>query len=123
VDTSAWIAFLRPGSTSMSNQVEALIEQDAAAIVGPVLAELLQGVKGQREAQQLRRVMSILPYREITREDWQSAGEELNGLRRRGVKVPLTDALIAAVARRLDQLVLTLDGHFDHLAVRRLRVD
>lgn len=123
IDSSAWIAYFRPGQNSISDRVEALIEHDASILVGPVLAELLQGVKGQRESMQLERVMAAIPYRDTNRQDWRSAGHNLQALRRQGVTVPLTDALIASMARRLDVPVLTLDQHFDHLDVARARIE
>lgn len=123
MDTSAWIAFLRPGSSEVSDQVEGLIERDSAALVGPVLAELLHGIRGNREASRLGRLLSILPYHEILREDWQAAGASLRGLRRKGITIPLTDAVIAAVARRRGLAVLSLDHHFDSLDVIRMPLE
>lgn len=123
IDTSAWIAYLRPGSSKVTDRVEQLFEQDTAVLVGPVLSELLQGVRGRRETNQLQRVLSVLTYHETKRQDWQAAGESLASLRQRGITVPLTDVLIATLAKRLDLSILTLDKHFDHLEVRRLEVD
>lgn len=123
VDTSAWVAYFRPGSSKVTDRVEQLLEQDAAVLVGPVLSELLQGVRGRRETTQLQRTLSVLTYHETKRQDWQAAGELMATLRQRGITVPLTDVLIATLAKRLDLSVLTLDKHFDHLEVRRLVVD
>jgi predicted nucleic acid-binding protein len=39
-------------------------------------------------------------------------------LRESGITLPLTDALIAAVATRHKAQVLTLDHHFSHLKVQ-----
>lgn len=117
VDTSAWIAFLRPGDSAVGDAVTGLVRADRATLVGPVLAELLQGVRGSKEASRLRSVFTVLPYVADDRSDWESAGDALRLLRAKGVTVPLTDALIAAIAKRQGLDVLTLDAHFQHLDV------
>jgi predicted nucleic acid-binding protein len=43
--------------------------------------------------------------------------ELLQNLRRKGITLPLTDALIGAVAVRKQLPVLTADKHFDYLTV------
>lgn len=50
------------------------------------------------------------------RRTYVRAGELGFGLRRRGVAVLVTDYIIAAIAERLDECVLTLDSHFEELA-------
>jgi predicted nucleic acid-binding protein len=49
--------------------------------------------------------------------DWVNAGRLLRKLRNRGITLPLTDALIAVIAQRYQAKVLTIDKHFQHLAV------
>lgn len=45
-------------------------------------------------------------------------------LRQQGITVPLTDCIIVAVAEAAGASVLTLDGHFEHLAqVASLQVE
>jgi len=117
VDTSAWVAYFRPGKSATSSRVRQLIQNYQAFLTGPVLAEMLQGVKGKKEEKDLETTFSILPFIEVQRSDWEVAGVQLLKLRQKGVTVPLTDAVIAAVARRKRLKVLTLDRHFDHLEV------
>ena len=115
IDTSAWIDFFRNNLSLYAEIVATLIEQDAAVITGPVVAELLQGLKSRREADNLQELLTIIPYAEVTHDDWSATGNLLGKLRRHGITVPLTDALIAVIAKRNDYNVLTLDHHFDHL--------
>jgi predicted nucleic acid-binding protein len=84
----------------VADTVGHLIETDQAIITGPVIAELLQGVRGDSEAQQLQELLEFLPYLEMQRKDWESAGKTLRDLRSRGITIPLTDAVIGAVAFR-----------------------
>ena len=120
IDTSAWIDFFRKGNNKVADTVSHLIETDRAIITGPVIAELLQGVRGDKEAQQLQGLLEFLPYLEVQRKDWESAGQTLRDLRSRGITIPLTDAVIGAVAFRHQLQVLTIDKHFEHLPIRRI---
>lgn len=123
IDTSAWIDFFRSGRSQVANAVAHLIEGDQAVMTGPVMAELLQGVRGDQESRQLQRLLKALPYLEVQREDWEGAGKTLQELRSRGITIPLTDAVIGTVASRHQLPVLTLDKHFDHLPVQRFSLD
>lgn len=117
IDTSAWIDFFRNNSTPYADAVASLIKQDRAIITGPVIAELLQGLKTQREADNLRELLTIITYVEVKNDDWNSTGLLLGKLRRNGITVPLTDALIAVVAKHNNYNVLTIDQYFKHLDV------
>jgi len=117
IDTSAWIDFFRSQSGVVGDVVSSLISQDQAVITGPVVSELLQGLKNRKEGKALGELFSIIPYVEVKREDWEKAGDLLRNLRQRGITVPLTDALIAIVAKQHGYSVLTLDRHFEHLEV------
>ena len=120
IDTSAWIRFFRYGSDEVSQLVAELVKNDQAVVTGVVLTELLQGIKTERERQHLTALFSSLPFVETMRDDWQEAGEDLQGLRRRGITVPLTDAVIATVAHRRGLSVLTTDPHFKSFKVNRI---
>jgi len=53
-----------------------------------------------------------LPYLEVTRDTWKSAGEISASLRSAGVTIPLSDLIIAAMALSGDHEVFTIDPHF-----------
>ena len=117
IDTSAWIDFFRNSSSRYADAVTTLIEQDAAVITGPVISELLQGLKTQREAETLGELLNVITCIDVSHEDWIITGALLGKLRRNGITVPLTDALIAIVAKQNKCNVLTIDQHFKHLGV------
>jgi predicted nucleic acid-binding protein len=117
VDTSAWIDFFRRRDGNVGDTVADLVERDQAILAGPVMAELLRGVRGSKEAAQLKTLLGALPYVEVQRLDWEAAGKSLRELRSRGLTLALTDAVIAAVASRYGLPVLTLDKDFEHLSV------
>jgi predicted nucleic acid-binding protein len=54
----------------------------------------------------------------VADEDWVMAGGLLQSLKADGYNLPLSDALIAAIARRHDLPVLTEDTHFERLGVK-----
>ncbi len=97
--------------------VAELIRLDNAFMTGPVMAELLYGVRGKKETDQLDVLFTTIPCLDVEQTDWISTGNKLRDLHSRGVTVPLTDVLIASVAIRNRMAVLTLDKHFQHLSV------
>ena len=122
IDTSAWIDFFRDSSGATGDMVAELIRLDRAYLTGPVMAELLHGADGKRETTQLDDVFATIPILDVSREDWVTTGTVLHALRKKGVTVPLTDALIASVAQRNKMAVLTLDKHFQHLPIECMEI-
>ena len=117
IDTCAWIDFLRGKNGALGNAVERALANDTALICGVVITELLQGAKGNKERQQLEFLFANVPCLNVESVDWINAGIALQALRTRGITLPLTDAVIAAIAQRHGVPVLTVDAHFQHLPV------
>ena len=117
IDTCAWIEFLRSRAGALGDLVERALTDDTALLCGVNVTELLQGAKGQKEKQQLEFLFANVECLAVQHTDWLTAGNTLQALRVRGITLPLTDALIAAVAKRQGVPVLTLDTHFQHLSV------
>ena len=122
IDTSAWIDFFRSYSGLAGDIVADLIRLDKACLSGPIIAELLHGVRGKKEMLQLKFIFSTIPCLEINQNDWQATGNTLRQLRGEGLSIPLTGVLIASIAIRNNIPVLTLDKHFQHLAVECLKI-
>ena len=117
IDTCAWIDFLRYQEGELGNQVAVLIENKQVAITGVIIAELLQGVKTEKQQQQINFLINSVTSFPTQEFDWVNAGLILQKLRSRGITLPLADALIAVIAQRYHVKVLTIDKHFQHLAV------
>ncbi len=113
VDTSVWVDYLRQGQTPASQELDFLLEENRVLLCGVVELELLQGVRPP-ERSTLTQLLEALSYVETEREDFQAAGELSQALRSRGIQVPSTDALIAAICLRRDFPLLTADRHFEH---------
>ncbi len=118
IDTCAWVAFLRSGQGVLAERVAQAIEDGSAMLCGVTVTELLQGAKGVKEKQQLDFLFANVRSVPVEPEDWVTAGITLQALRMKGITLPLTDALIATLAKRKALPVLTIDAHFQHLSVR-----
>jgi len=116
-DTCAWIDFLRYPNGILGDMVAEAIEMDNALLCGVIKAELLQGAKGKKENQQLNLLFSSIESLPLDESVWEKAGLLLQDLRRKGITLPLTDALIAEIARKHQVDIVTLDKHFKHLPV------
>lgn len=114
-DTSVWIPFFnRPGSAE-KQALDLLIDADEVALVGVVLAELLQGCRSRKEREEVEEGLLALPYLEMTRETWIMAGEISSPLLRKGVTLPMSDLVVAAIALEHRCRVYSLDAHFEKI--------
>jgi predicted nucleic acid-binding protein len=113
IDTCIWAAvFARPKS-SESQTVSQLIEDDCVVVIGPVLAEVLYGFRRSEQADWAASRLKKLGWIEVEWDDWREAAALGRQLASGGNRLPLTDLVIAAVARRHDLAVYTVDPHFD----------
>lgn len=111
VDTSIWIEYFKG-----SKMVQDIIHDTKSFrcfIIGPVIAELLLGIKTSGEKERLITCMNALPMLEITDNDWVDAGNTGNLLRQKGITVPLPDLIIFSVASKNNCALFTLDRHFE----------
>ena len=111
VDTSIWIEYFK-GNKMIQNIIhDTPLYQ--CYIMGPVIAELLLGIKTTNEKELLINCLHALPMLKITDDDWIDAGNTGNFLRRKGITVPLHDLIIFSVADNNNCSLFTLDKHFD----------
>ncbi len=121
VDTSVWVDYFRGTPSPAAAKLDGLLEERRVFLCGTVELELLQGAKAG-EKDMLEDLLSALPYLDSERVDFQTAGFLLNGLRSKGLMVPASDGLIAALCLRHQCPILTLDKHFDHFhQVKKLK--
>ena len=81
-------------------------------MVGVVLAELIRGCRTAKEAEATTSRLAGLRFIETAFSTWQRAGEPSFGLRRKGITLPLSDLVIAALALEHRVEIYTLDPHF-----------
>jgi len=113
IDTGVWSAFFsKPGSRE-KRAVDVLLDEDRVALTGPVLAEVLRGFRRTEQADWVASRLRLAHYLEPIWEDWRNAAALARELAARGHDVPLTDLVVAALARRVEAFVFSTDPHFD----------
>lgn len=108
LDTSILIDYLR----SPSVEVLTLIELNDGAVCGVVRSEVLHGA---RSAEDLSGLISALDqFHQITTPEniWDELGRNLFILRKHGIRVPISDALIATLAIQNDLELWENDHHY-----------
>ncbi len=119
-DTSAWIQYFRVGSSPEAAVVRSLLVSDRVMLVGVVFAELLRGARTQEQLEVLQDTLQSLPYTETDKGTWTLTGRILYSLERTGERIPVPDALIAAIAIQNDLSVYSQDDHFNRVSELRL---
>ncbi len=114
VDTSVWIEYLK-NRLALAENLDRLLLAGKVFTVGPVIAELLQGARAEKDYQMLKNSIDGLPFIETTFEDWTLAGEISYTLRRKGLTIPITGCVIAATAIHQNASVMTYDRHFANI--------
>lgn len=117
VDTSAWIWALREdGVEGIRSRIDELLALDQVATTPMIELEILGGAGTEKEFGVLKSRLGALHRLSINDECWQKAARLAFDLRSRGVTVPFTDILIAAVALAGEAIVLHADQDFDLIA-------
>jgi predicted nucleic acid-binding protein len=116
VDTSVWIDYLRGTSTPQSDCLNSLLGNRLIGVGDIILAEVLQGLRRQRDYEATKRELLTFPLVLMGgRENALAAADYYRYLRSRGLTVRgLVDCLIAAAVIAGDHLLLHSDHDFDH---------
>lgn len=110
-DTSIWIEYFKNNPGIVAFMEENLLK-NKICITGIIIAELIQGVKSDKESISIGSCITAVPYLEVNYKDWIYAGKISNELRKKGITLPLTDIAIAAAAINNSFSIATLDTHF-----------
>lgn len=114
-DTCVWASFFTKPSSPEKFAIDRLLDADRIVLTGPIVAEVLLGFRRKDQADWIASRLKLTHYVETTWNDWRAAadcGRELASL---GHRLPLSDLVIAVIAKRLNALVYTTDPHFDLL--------
>ena len=116
IDTSAWICFFaRKGFDALKRSISILLDENQAAIIGPILVEMIQGCRTETEKNDLKEVFGALHRFTVAEELWDAAADLSFFLRRKGVTISVVDSLIAATAIRYQLSLLHHDSDFDRM--------
>lgn len=116
VDTTVWIHFLRGAGATVQERLAPLIVADRLATAPVIVMEVLRGAKSQKDFDRLQQDFSALRSFDTSAKVWERACRLAYTLRKKGVNVPLTDTLIAAIALEHDAFLLHDDRHYEMIA-------
>src|SRR5262245_51275786 len=80
IDTGIWSSYVARKDSTHKAAVESLLEEDRAALIGPIVAEILLGYRRTPEADWVASTLEGLRYLDVRWEDWRDAarlGREL----------------------------------------------
>ncbi|HEX7180550.1 MAG TPA: PIN domain-containing protein [Thermoanaerobaculia bacterium] len=129
VDTTIWSLALRrrahqlsPVETGLVEHWADLVTSGRAALIGPVLQEVLSGIRSDEVFEALNEKLSSFPYLETLPADHVQAARFFNICRSHGIAGSHVDMLICATANRHDVPIFTTDpdfsGYARHLPIR-----
>ena len=75
-------------------------------------AELLHGAVSDKDFAEITTMLEAFDEKAFAADDWQTLGENLYKLRKSGLTVPFSDAIIATLAIKYSIPVWTGDKHF-----------
>ncbi|MEK6681173.1 MAG: PIN domain-containing protein [Nitrospirota bacterium] len=117
VDTSAWICFFaRKGFIEIKEAVSALLDNNSAAIAGPIIVELIQGARTENEKEIIKSKIKGLHWLKITDDHWHKTAELSFSLRRKGVTISAFDSLLSTIAIEYNCRIIHKDSDFDIIA-------
>lgn len=122
VDTSVWsLALRRKDAASLSLDERNLkaglaqaIEDGRVAMIGMIRQELLSGIKGQAQFEEVKSALAPFIDEPIGTTDHEHAARLYNECRSHGVEVGPVDMLICTVAIRRSWQVLSGDSRLNH---------
>ena len=117
-DSSAWIGYFRDSTDETGLRLRKLIEVEAdLCLCGPVVTEVLQGVRGEKEYKKIAKIFELPEYFKLDRAIYEYAAEIYRGCRAKGITIRATmDCLIAATAIDQDAHLLHKDRDYGSIA-------
>ena len=115
VDSSVWIDFFRGTRTPQAEKLDVLLGTTRIAVGDLILAEVLQGVRDEREFQQVRKTLDSFEQVDLVGRDIAiQAAKNFRKLRDLGLTVRKTiDTLIATRCIESNYVLLHSDRDFD----------
>jgi predicted nucleic acid-binding protein len=115
VDTSIWSLALRRSKDTENkyvDELEELIKEVRAQLVGPVRQELLSGIKSEKQYKTLKKHLRAFKDLNIEPVDYELAAQYFNTARQKGIQGSNTDFLLCAISTRHRMPIFTADKDF-----------
>lgn len=118
VDSTVWIDFFSGSTTPQVTTLGSLISgRQDICLCGVILAEVLQGIRDEKEHEKTRSILLDLLYLPMSRETFLLAADIYRSLRARGITIRNSvDCMIAAVCIENNVVLLQNDKDFDHIS-------
>lgn len=117
VESSVWIDFLTHPPSPHRGHFGALLRlPGAVGVPGPVVQEVLQGIRDPAIFEQVRQTLEGFPIFHAQTSTYLRATQLYRQLRAKGSTVPSGDVTIAAIAIETEHELYTLDHHFQRIA-------
>src|SRR4051794_35143755 len=107
IDTCLWGPFFNRPRSREKQAVDELLDDDRAALIGPILTEILLGFRRDEQADWVASVLRGLHFLEVIWNEWRAAARLGRRLIAAGHSLPLSDLVLAAVALERDLAVYT----------------
>jgi len=115
VDSSVWVDYFN-GEDEAVETLNSLIRTGRVVVCGLIRQEVLQGSRDEKAFAKLEKQMSLWESVTEVPADFIEAAHIFARLRWKGITIPPTDCLIAAVAMRQNLLLYARDNDFDNIA-------
>ena len=114
VDTCVWSKVLRSENADdeLSTLLKDLIKDNRAVITGPILQEILSGIRNKNDFDDLKDKFSAFEDLKISKEVYIKAAEYFNLCKAKGLNGGHIDFLLCAVAEHHKCYFLTIDSDF-----------
>ncbi len=128
IDTCVWSKVLRVQNPDLdlSKLLKDLIVDNRVVLTGPILQEILSGIKEKKDFQVLEEKFTAFDDLVITKEIYIKAAEYFNICKMHGVNGGHIDFLICAIISHYNCALLTVDSDFKlfqkHLPIKLLGV-
>jgi len=116
IDTSVWVDFFRKKESPVSLKVREYLKLNQVCYAGPILVELYQGAKSQREIEILDQLFDTISYIDITRDHYHHAATVSQKAARDGKVFSTIDVILAALAHDGGLSLFSLDRHFHDIS-------
>jgi predicted nucleic acid-binding protein len=118
VDTSAWIEFFKDGDIAVVEKVDRYLSQDLIAIGDLIYCEVMQGLRAQRQREEISALLLALPQLNLVGfHIAEKAAHNFRLLRTRGITVRKTiDVIIGTFCVENGLQLVHRDRDFDLMA-------